>query len=180
MKQVTILFLGPCRKFDPATAKPFPAFSPSSRSGKFLRNAIAATAASRNAIMRFDNVIPRALFDKQGRERYPTCGELIEELDRHALWKLDTCDVVIGLSSVVGEALERVQDFRRQAGDRTGPTLVRLEHPSFMMRRPAHERTDYIQRLGQCISVAVDAAIAPKRRSMAALGASPAPNLFPN
>jgi hypothetical protein len=43
MKRVTILFLGPCRKFDPATPKPFPAFSPNSRSGKFLRSAIDAT-----------------------------------------------------------------------------------------------------------------------------------------
>jgi hypothetical protein len=42
----TILFLGPCRKFDPATSKPFAAFSPNSRSGKFLRSAIDATAAS--------------------------------------------------------------------------------------------------------------------------------------
>lgn len=171
MKRATILFLGPCRKFDPATSKPFPAFSPNSRSGKFLRNAIEASAASGEVTLRFDNVIPRAVFDKEGRERYPSCGELVEELETHALWRLGSSDVVIGLSSIVGEALHRVQSARLEAGHRAGPTLVRLEHPSFMMRRPVHERTDYVRRLGECLHVAVEAAMAPKRRSVAALEA---------
>jgi len=96
---------------------------------------------------RVDNVIPRALFDKEGRERYPTCSELVGELEDHALWKLGSSDVVIGLSSVVGDALDRAKNARLEAGDRAGPTLMRLEHPSFMVRRPVHERTDYVQRL---------------------------------
>lgn len=167
MKRATILFLGPCRKFDPATSKPFPAFSPNSRSGKFLRNAIEATAASDNVILRFDNVVPRALFDKEGRERYPSCGELVEELEVHALWRLGSSDVVIGLSSIVGEALQKVQSARLEAGRRPGPTLVRLEHPSFIMRRPVHERTDYVRRLRECIHSAVDAAINPRAAALA-------------
>lgn len=167
MKRATILFLGPCRKFDPSTSKPFPAFSSQSRSGKFLRSAIDATAASGEVIMRFDNVIPRALFDKEGRERYPSCGELVEELEGHALWKLSRSDVVIGLSAIVGEALQRVQSARLGAGGHAGPTLMRLEHPSFMMRRPIHERTDYVRRLRECINLAVGAAIGPNAVALA-------------
>ncbi|NPU15166.1 hypothetical protein HL666_30800 [Bradyrhizobium sp. 83002] len=159
MKRATILFLGPCRKFDPATSKPFPAFSSQSRSGKFLRSAIEAAAASDDVIIRFDNVIPRVLFDKEGRERYPSCGELVEELERHALWKLSRSDVVIGLSAIVGDALQRVEGSRLKAGHHAGPTVVRLEHPSFMMRRPIKERTDYVRRLRECICLAVDASI---------------------
>lgn len=113
-------------------------------------------------------MIPRALFDKEGRERYPSCGELVEELEAHALWRLGSADVVVGLSSIVGEALHRVQSARLEAGHRAGPTLVRLEHPSFMMRRPIHERTDYIRRLGGCIHSAVEAAIGPRATVLAA------------
>jgi hypothetical protein len=154
-RKTSVLFLGPCRKFDPATEKPFPAFSASSRSGKFLRGAIEAADLRKTVSISFDNVIPRALFDKQGRERYPTCAELVEELERHALWKLGNSDVVIGLSSVVGDALERVRNARLAAGIDSGPKVMRLEHPSFMMRRPLPERTDYIRRLGACIDRAV-------------------------
>jgi hypothetical protein len=168
MKRVTILFLGPCRKFDPATSKPFPAFSPNSRSGKFLRSAIDATTTSNEIAIRFDNVIPRALFDREGRERYPTCTELVEELEGHALWRLSSSDVVIGLSSVVGDALERAKRARLEAGDQTGPALMRLEHPSFMMRRPIHERTDYVRRLGQCIHSTMGVAMGRKRKPVAA------------
>lgn len=167
MKRATILFLGPCRKLDPATSKPFPAFSPNSRSGKFLRNAIDATAASSDVTIRFDNVIPRALFDKEGRERYPSCGELIEELEGHALWKLAASDVVIGLSAIVGEALQKVQSARIEVGNRAGPTLMRLEHPSFMMRRPVLERTDYVRRLRDCIHLTVDTANSRKAVALA-------------
>ncbi len=150
----SVLFLGPCRKFDPATEKPFPAFSASSRSGKFLRAAIEAAGLPKSVSIAFDNVIPRALFDKQGRERYPSCGELVEELEKHALWKLGASDVVIGLSSVVGDALERVGTTRLAAGNVKGPKVMRLEHPSFMMRRPLPERTDYVKRLSDCIAMA--------------------------
>ncbi|MCC8978565.1 uracil-DNA glycosylase family protein [Bradyrhizobium acaciae] len=150
-RKTSVLFLGPCRKFDPATDKPFPAFSPSSRSGKFLRGAIEAAGLPKTVSISFDNVIPRALFDKQGRERYPSCAELVDELERHELWRLGDSDVVIGLSSIVGDALIRVKNTRSAAGEKSGPRLVRLEHPSFIMRRPLRERTDYIKRLGDCI-----------------------------
>ncbi|WP_426409464.1 hypothetical protein [Bradyrhizobium ganzhouense] len=149
--KASVLFLGPCRKFDPATEKPFPAFSPSSRSGKFLRSAIDTAGLRKSVSISFDNVIPRALFDKQGRERYPTCAELVEELESHSLWTLDSSDVVIGLSAVVGDALQRVASARLAAGYKSGPRIMRLEHPSFMMRRPQPERTDYVRRLGNCI-----------------------------
>lgn len=159
--RASVLFLGPCRKFDPATEKPFPAFSSSSRSGKFLRGAIESARLPKTVSISFDNVIPRALFDKQGRERYPTCVELVEELQTHALWRLGNTDVVIGLSSVVGDALERVGNARLAAGHKSGPRVVRLEHPSFMMRRPQQERTDYIRRLADCIrSAAVSTSMA--------------------
>ncbi|MHC4044393.1 hypothetical protein I3J27_35165 [Bradyrhizobium xenonodulans] len=82
----------PSRKFDPATEKPSPAFSANSRSGKFLRGAIEAAGLPDTVSISFDNVIPRALFDKQGRERYPTCAELVEELEHHALWKFGCGD----------------------------------------------------------------------------------------
>ncbi|TKV71667.1 hypothetical protein FDV58_39310 [Bradyrhizobium elkanii] len=160
-RRTSVLFLGPCRKYDPATERPFPAFSPSSRSGKFLRGAIEAAGLPKTVSITFDNVIPRALFDKQGRERYPTCAELVDELERHALWKLANSDVVIGLSSIVGDALIRVSNARSAAGDKSGPRVMRLEHPSFIMRRPLRERTDYIRRLSDCVErVALRASLA--------------------
>ncbi|OSI32788.1 hypothetical protein [Bradyrhizobium canariense] len=135
--------------------------------GQVSAKAIDATAASGEVILRFDNVIPRALFDKKGRERYPSCGELVAELEGHALWRLGSSDVVIGLSAIVGQALQTVQSARFEAGCRSGPTLIRLEHPSFMMRRPVHERTDYIRRLRECFRSAVDAAITPRAAALA-------------
>ncbi|WP_027573994.1 hypothetical protein [Bradyrhizobium sp. WSM1743] len=92
---------------------------------------------------------------------------IVEELEGHALWRLGSSDVVIGLSAIVGEALQRVQIARFEAGRRAGPTLVRLEHPSFMMRRPVHERTDYVRRLRECIHSAVDTAINPRAAALA-------------
>jgi hypothetical protein len=151
MAQMTVLFLGPCRKLDVTTAKPFPAFSPASRSGRFLRASIQAAAIPAGIELLFDNIIPRPVFDKKGRERYPSCAELIAELEDHALWSLPKGDVVVGLSAVVGEALLRVRASRVASGGGCLPTLLKLEHPSFMMRRPVEERTDYARRLGACI-----------------------------
>lgn len=151
MAHMTVLFLGPCRKFDVATAKPFPAFSPASRSGRFLRSAIQAAAVPNDIELRFDNIIPRPVYDRTGKERNPSCAELISELDGHELWDLQEGDVIIGLSAAVGEALLRVRASRIAAGDGCRPTVLKLEHPSFMMRRPAEERAGYAQRLGACI-----------------------------
>jgi hypothetical protein len=154
MALMTVLFLGPCRKFDPRTAKPFPAFSPASRSGRFLRLAIQAAAVPTDVELRFDNIIPRPVYDRAGKERNPSCAELVSELDGHVLWELREGDVVVGLSAVVGEALLRVRASRIASGDGCRPTVLKLEHPSYMMRRPIEERTDYAQRLGACIRLA--------------------------
>jgi hypothetical protein len=108
MASITVLFLGPCRKLDLSTGKPFPAFAPASRSGRFLRSTIQAAAVPAGIELRFDNIIPRPVFDRLGKERNPSCAELISELDGHALWSLREGDVVVGLSAVVGEALLRV------------------------------------------------------------------------
>jgi hypothetical protein len=155
MANMTVLFLGPCRKFDAATAKPFPAFSPASRSGRFLRSAIQAAAVPNDIELRFDNIIPRPVYDRTGKERNPSCAELVSQLDGHVLWELRDGDVVVGLSAAVGEALLRVRASRIASGDGCRPTVLKLEHPSYMMRRPIEERTDYAQRLGACIRLAM-------------------------
>jgi hypothetical protein len=155
MKRATVLFLGPCRKFDPATEQPFPPFSEASRSGRFLRAAIDAAAIPPNIMVRFDNVIPRALFDAEGRERYPVCAELVAELEQHPLWEMYSHDVVVGLSAVVSDALDRSHAKRVNDGYIGGPTLLRLEHPSFMMRRPVQERVAYSRRLAESVRAAL-------------------------
>lgn len=147
MENVTVLFLGPCRKFDSATGKPFPAFSPSSRSGRFLRSVLDAAALPSNVQVKFDNVIPRPVFRENGQERNPSCAELVLELENHSLWRLGAGDIVIGLSSVVGEALRKVSASRTASGRAVYPMILGLEHPSFMMRRPVRERVDYAKRI---------------------------------
>jgi hypothetical protein len=152
MTNVTVLFLGPCRKLDASTGKPFPAFSPASRSGRFLRLTIETAGVPPDISVEFDNVIPRPVFDKDGRERNPSRAELVLELERHALWNLRESDLVVGLSAVVGEALNLAQRLRSASGENDSPRLLSLEHPSFMMRRPSTERADYARRLSACIS----------------------------
>jgi hypothetical protein len=154
MAHMTVLFLGPCRKLDVTTAKPFPAFSPASRSGRFLRSVIQTASIPTGIKLLFDNIIPRPVFDEKGKERNPSCAELIAELEGHALWSLSKGDVVVGLSAVVGDALLRVRASRTASGEGCLPALLKLEHPSFMMRRPIEERTDYARRLGACIKLA--------------------------
>jgi hypothetical protein len=140
-----VIFLGPCYKCDRRTGGLHEPFSPQARSGAFLRR-IAAPLADKFEVC-FDNIIADAVWDGCGRERVPAPSELIVALQDHRIWSMHPSSTVAGLGGAVGRALKLVAASRRAKGVTEMPGFLFFEHPSFVLRRPACERSAYGQRI---------------------------------
>lgn len=156
MTKPRVLFLGPCHKLKPRSTTPYPAFDDTSRSGRFLRQAIGEAEIAARAKIEFGNILPGPSLDAFGKERYPTWQELATQARNHGLWRLRSADVVVALSASVKRALEEAAIARTRANLSAGPRLIALRHPSYMLRRPIEERQLYVRCLRQSVLHALE------------------------
>ena len=141
MTQAKILFLGLCAKFDRKNGKQHEPFSPSSRSGKFIRGAL-GTKLLPEGLVEFSNVLPHTVWGDHGRERLPTIDELAAGLATHSTLQQPTLLLIVGLGEGVKRAWERPGEHQAISAK-----VLFLPHPSFIQRRPVSERNDYIKLL---------------------------------
>jgi hypothetical protein len=129
-----ILIIGPCHKKKSKDGGMFPAFAEESRSGKFLR-AIVRSAGVEPGVV-FDNILATTVVNEKGQEVIPSVKELAAGLKDRRGWL--EAEVIIGLGGAVQMAFDRVRQ-----DDIAGKQMHFVEHPAYILRRPAQERAAY-------------------------------------
>ena len=139
----TIVFLGPCFKLNRRTSENFEAFSPQSRSGKFLRSSVERGLIDSDKIVKIEyrNVIERLFYNSSGKEVVPSVSELVGDVKQLRVW--DYADIVICLGSAVSEAVNRVMQDEKCDQIAKHVSVFHLKHPSFVIRQPVEIRDQY-------------------------------------
>jgi hypothetical protein len=132
------------------TGELFTPFAPTSRSGRYLRDLL-RNRTPVGVEVAFDNILQTAFLDGQGREHNPTPAELADALQVHKLWR-GGADVVVALSAAVRGAVQLVASRDLVCGSGRKPVFHFLDHPSYVMRRPRHEREGYAFRIAEILA----------------------------